>query len=108
MTDNLESMMKKLIKLHPLDNVQILIAEIDLHEEVVINGQQFQMDNNTRIGDKIADRHIEPGEKIIKYGVSIGSATEVIETGKHVHLHNMKSDYIPTYTIEKSFKEKDS
>ena len=30
----------------------------------------------------------------------IGSATRDIEPGEHVHLHNMKSDYLPTYTLE--------
>jgi hypothetical protein len=38
---------------------------------------------------------------VIKYGVSIGSATRDIELGELVHLHNMKSDYLPTYTLEK-------
>jgi len=32
--------------------------------------------------------------------VPIGSATRAIKAGEHVHLHNMKSDYIPTYTLE--------
>jgi len=33
--------------------------------------------------------------------VAIGSATRDIAVGEHVHLHNMKSDYLPTYTREK-------
>ena len=27
-------------------------------------------------------------------------ATRDIAAGEHVHLHNMKSDYLPTYTLE--------
>ncbi|HRJ73596.1 MAG TPA: SAF domain-containing protein [Terrimicrobiaceae bacterium] len=45
-------------------------------------------------------RDIRTGEKILKYGVPIGSATCDIAFGEHVHLHNMKSDYLPTYTLE--------
>ncbi len=43
-------------------------------------------------------REIAPGEKIIKYGVPIGSAVLRISVGEHVHTHNIKSDYLPTYT----------
>jgi hypothetical protein len=31
---------------------------------------------------------------VIKFGVPIGSATVPIEAGRHVHVHNIKSDYI--------------
>lgn len=78
------------MKLHPLDNVHIVV----------------DAGANIEIGHKVAACAIEAGEKIIKYGVPIGSATEKIEIGAHVHLHNMKSDYLPTYTIEINFKEK--
>lgn len=33
--------------------------------------------------------------------MAIESATRAIEAGEHVHLHNMKSDYLPTYALEK-------
>lgn len=49
------------------------------------------------LGHKIAAQDIAPGEKIIKYGVPIGSATEAIASGAHVHTHNVQSDYIPTF-----------
>lgn len=52
------------------------------------------------LGHKIASRDIAAGEKIVKYGAPIGSATTAIPAGEHVHLHNMKSDYLPTFTLE--------
>lgn len=97
--------MAKLIKLHPLDNVLIVVEEIAAAEQLLINGSMVSAPDAIAIGHKVAEVLIEAGEKIIKYGVSIGSATAKIEMGMHVHLHNMKSDYIPTYTIEKAFKE---
>ena len=45
-------------------------------------------------------RHIAAGEKVLKYGAPIGSATRDIGQGEHVHLHNMRSDYLPTYTLD--------
>lgn len=92
--------MKKLIKLHPLDNVVILTEEIQTGEYLEINGLVVQVEKNIGLGHKMAEKMIEVGQKIIKHGVPIGSATATIEIGTHIHLHNMKSDYIPTYTIE--------
>lgn len=43
-------------------------------------------------GHKYAVRDIEKGENIIKYGQSIGHATEFIKKGEHVHTHNMKTN----------------
>lgn len=44
-------------------------------------------------GHKIALRDIAPEEDIIKYGVVIGRATEAIQKGSWVHLHNIRSVY---------------
>ena len=52
------------------------------------------------LGHKIARRAIAAGEKIVKYGAPIGSATVAIPAGAHVHVHNVKSDYTPTYHLE--------
>ncbi len=37
---------------------------------------------------------------ILKYGAPIGVATQAIAAGAHVHVHNMRSDYTPTYHLE--------
>jgi len=46
------------------------------------------------MGHKIALKPIEVGQKIIKFGVPVGSATQPIAAGAHVHMHNVKSDYL--------------
>jgi (2R)-sulfolactate sulfo-lyase subunit alpha len=100
--------MEKLIKIHPLDNVLILTAQVMPGEHLTIHDNEISITQHIGIGHKMAAQEIEAGEKIIKYGVPIGSATKKIFTGEHIHLHNMKSDYIPTYTIEAQFKEKNN
>lgn len=52
------------------------------------------------IGHKIAARAIAAGEKIVKYGAPIGSASQAISAGEHAHTHNVQSDYIPTFLRE--------
>ena len=56
------------------------------------------------VGFKVARRGICAGEKIIKWGAPIGSATCDIAAGEVVHIHNMKSDYLPTYTFEEEYR----
>ena len=41
---------------------------------------------------KIALEVIAPGQPVTKYGEVIGIATAVIERGRHVHVHNMRSN----------------
>ena len=45
------------------------------------------------MGHKLALRDIAANEPIVKYGVTIGQATQPITTGSWVHLHCMKSNY---------------
>ena len=45
-------------------------------------------------GHKVAVRSIDEGEKVLKYGLPIVIATRNIEAGEHVHVHNLKSDYV--------------
>ena len=44
------------------------------------------------LGHKIALKDIAAGEQVIKYGRSIGRASQNIKTGEHVHTHNVKSE----------------
>ena len=44
-------------------------------------------------GHKFALRALHAGDPVIKYGARIGTATQVIAPGEHVHLHNMRSDF---------------
>jgi len=42
-------------------------------------------------GHKVAIANIPQGRAVIKYGASIGVATEDIIPGEHVHVHNLVS-----------------
>ncbi len=99
--------MKKYIRLHPADNVFIVIDTIHKDEQVDIDGSETCFQHTVPVGHKIAAHIINPGDSIIKYGVPIGLATQVIHKGDYVHLHNVKSAYIPTYTLETKFSETD-
>jgi hypothetical protein len=90
----------RLLRLHPQDNVLTVIANFEPGETVWISGQAAALSQRLPFGHKVAAGPIAVGEKIIKYGVPIGSATQPIARGELVHTHNLKSDYLPTYRRE--------
>jgi hypothetical protein len=91
----------RLLFLNPKDNVCTAIAPIPGGTSLQISGNIVVTRENIPLGFKIAGCDIATDQPVIKYGVSIGSATRDIVLGELVHLHNMKSDYLPTYTFEK-------
>ena len=90
----------KLLLLDPADNVLVAIQALEAGDTVTVAGQRENVPARLTLGHKLAARAIRAGEKILKYRVPIGSATQDIAAGEHVHLHNMKSDYIQTFTLE--------
>jgi hypothetical protein len=90
----------KLLRLDPLDNVLVAIATLEAGESVIIDGRTFTVPSRLTLGHKLAARDIRSGEKILKYHMPIGSATRDIAAGEHVHLHNMKSDYLDTVAMQ--------
>jgi hypothetical protein len=97
---------ERLLLLADADNVLVAKRLIGEGEEITVSGRPVRMARPVLLGHKIARRVIEPAEKVIKYGVPIGSATRRIEIGEHVHVHNMQSDYTRTHVIEASDEEK--
>ena len=90
----------RLLLLSPADNVLVAIHGIDAGTMLIAGGQTVAVLDRIPLGFKVAARDIRAGEKIIKYGAPIGSATSDIRAGEVVHVHNMKSDYLPTYKPE--------
>lgn len=88
----------RLLQLAPEDNVAAATTALEAGLSILIDGREVMLSPCIPTGHKIALRRIAEGEKILKYGAPIGSATRTIEPGEYVHTHNVKSDYLPTYT----------
>ena len=85
----------QLISLHPTDNVAVALCDLKAGQEVTLSdGHVLTLLEDIDFGHKVALRAIATGEKVLKYGLPIGSATRDIAVGEHVHVQNMKSDYI--------------
>jgi altronate dehydratase len=88
----------RLLQLSPDDNVAAATQTLEAGQSVEIDGREVRLAEQIPTGHKIAIRRIATGEKVRKYGAAIGLATRDIEPGQYVHTHNVKSDYLPTYT----------
>jgi altronate dehydratase len=90
----------RLLLLSDNDNVGVAIVALEAGERLLVRGETVETTMSVPLGHKIAIRSIAAGEKVVKYGAPIGSATQAIGPGDYVHTHNLKSDYLPTYTLD--------
>ncbi|MDZ4363115.1 aldo/keto reductase [Brevundimonas sp.] len=87
-----------LILLHPSDNVLVTAVDIRAGDRIVIDGRAMSAPDPVSVGHKVARHDLHVGDGVRKYGAPIGSMTADAGPGAHVHMHNMKSDYIASHT----------
>ena len=83
------------IVMHANDNVATAVKNIQLKEkiELIVDGdsREIEIKDPIPLGHKFAIEPIIKGQDIVKYGECIGKATEDIDVGKRVHVHNVES-----------------
>jgi altronate hydrolase len=84
------------IRIHAADNV--VIARRQLLGGTVLDGEGITVSGLVPPGHKIATRDIAAGEAVRRYNQVIGTATQAIAPGQHVHVHNLVfSDFARTH-----------
>lgn len=89
-----------LLLLHPDDNIVVARRDIAAGERVELDGDSFMIPAAVELGHKLARRAMAADSRVLKYGAPIGSMKIAVARGEHVHLHNLRSDYIPSTTRE--------
>ncbi|KAA9000645.1 altronate dehydratase [Affinibrenneria salicis] len=84
--------MQRAIKIHPADNVAVALCDLAAGEHLAPDATPLLLTQPLARGHKFALRALACGETIIKYGLSIGHATQPIGAGEHIHVHNMKTN----------------
>ena len=90
--------MSKAIIMNSGDNVATLLNEIKTNEEVNIVStktevvKKLKAKQDIHMGHKISIIDIKKGEPVRKFGEPFGLAIKEIETGEHVHVHNVISN----------------
>jgi altronate dehydratase small subunit len=89
---------KRAIMMNSRDNVATALESLDagVLTRVILPSQEVLKElKPTRaipFGHKLAIIGIKKGDKVIKYGEVIGNASQDIELGDYVHVHNVKSN----------------
>ncbi len=93
--------MTKAIMIHARDNTATLFGKAEPGEAVtVVRGSgemvhEIAARQSIPVGHKIALEGIGKGDKILKYGETIGVATQTIQKGDHVHVQNVVGAVFP-------------
>ena len=78
-----------LLVLTPGDDVAVARGDIAEGQPVSADGISLIARQAVPSGHKIALRPVLAGQRVLKYGQTIGQATQAIEPGDHVHVHNL-------------------
>ena len=89
-----EDMSINALVLNDNDTVATAVKPLKSGENIDVAAENREISIKLRqpipLGHKFALKDIERGERIIKYGETIGLATMAIRKGEHVHIHNVE------------------
>ncbi|WP_434120278.1 UxaA family hydrolase [Pseudomonas fortuita] len=86
------------IRLNPLDNV--LIARQALPQGLHLEAEAITVRQPIPSGHKLATERVEQGQPLRRYGQIIGFASQAIDAGDHVHVHNVQmGDFARDYAF---------
>ncbi|WJD68080.1 altronate dehydratase family protein [Pseudomonas asiatica] len=86
------------IRLNPLDNV--LIARQALPQGLRLDAEAITVRQPIPSGHKLAIERVEQGQPLRRYGQIIGFASQAIDAGDHVHVHNVQmGDFARDYAF---------
>jgi altronate dehydratase small subunit len=90
----------RVVLLSPEDNCVIAATTLEAGTAVLVDGEMVVLGTTIPLGHKLARRALAANEKVLRYGAPIGHVTVDVAKGDHLHMHNLVSDYLPTYTHE--------
>ncbi|SDG93163.1 UxaA family hydrolase [Winogradskyella thalassocola] len=83
-------MQKKIIKVHPSDNVAVALVNLKIGEIISFENQDITIVSEVKAKHKIALNTFKIDDKIIMYGVLVGKASLIIPTGGVLTTENVK------------------
>ncbi len=78
-----------IVYLHPADNVCVAARDLPAGTRIAAGNYSVELPATVKLGHKIALVALAEGERVTKYGQTIGFATEPIAPGGWIHTHNL-------------------
>lgn len=86
----IKSMLHKILKVHPNDNVLVALTDLPAGEPVTYDGISISLVEFIPAKHKIAQQDLASGQEIIMYGTLVGKAVEPIPAGARISTENVK------------------
>jgi len=82
------------LRIHADDNVCVALQPLNAGTEISCGDLRVVVLEDCRLGAKLALRPLRKGDLVLKYGEPIGTLTQNVAPGGHIHSHNLRSNYI--------------
>ncbi|MFD1888472.1 UxaA family hydrolase [Paenibacillus wenxiniae] len=97
----MNTMIRDYIAIQKQDDVVIALRDMEAGDTLLLDdGDILNVTESVPRGHKIAVRQIELGQDVLKYGFSIGRATQLIQPGQWIHSHNLHTGLSGTLDYE--------
>ena len=93
-------MKKKVLKIHPKDNVLVALENIKTGEVVYCQDQSYVLKTDVKIKHKFATMDFKVNDSVFMYGVKVGRVTKEIKKGEVITTDNLIHD-AQDYTNQK-------
>jgi altronate hydrolase len=77
------------LRVSPADHVATAMRDLPEGLELTVDGIALTLKNDIPKGHKLAVLPVKAGQPVLKFGFAIGTATQDIAAGEHVHVHNL-------------------
>src|SRR5690606_19205706 len=83
-------MSKKILRIHPADNVLVALTDLNAGEHVPFESTTITLVNNVPAKHKFVMHALNPDDEIRMYGITVGKALTPIPAGGAITTQNVK------------------
>ena len=95
---------KKILKIHPLDNLIVALSDLNKGEIFNINNKKIKLKTDVKAKHKFAIDNLNLGSQVYLYGVVVGKVIKSISEGEAINTQNI-CHYTKRYTLPKKLKK---
>ncbi|MFB0956124.1 MAG: SAF domain-containing protein [Alistipes putredinis] len=92
--------MNTFLKIHEADNAWVALRNLPAGHLIQCENSSFTLKEDIPAGHKFASQAIAKGNNIYKYGYPIGQALSDIQSGQHIHSHNLATNLSDNLTYK--------
>lgn len=97
-------MKQKVLKVHPKDNVLVALTDLKKDDVIEYGGETFILQEDVKAKHKFFVTGLKKGDKIIMYGVLVGTAQKDVPKGGWMSTENTKHAAEPYFYRKTDFK----